>query len=61
MYWYKPETLAKHCQNGWDDSPLKARFDEFGIYIKLLNAEGQCVPEGPMLNIIGPAIEGQPN
>lgn len=51
-YWYKPETLARHCQNGWDDSPLKARFDEFGTYI-------MCSPvvQGPA---VAPPVEFDP-
>lgn len=43
-YWYSPDTLKNHCQNGWDDSPLKARFDEFGTYIMC-----SPVPDGPDL------------
>lgn len=33
MFWYSDLALRKHCQNGWWDSPLKARFDEFAEFI----------------------------
>lgn len=56
-YWYKPETLARHCTEGYDNSPLKRRLDEFCPGFIMLTP----VPDGPALNIIGPAIEGQPN
>lgn len=35
MYWYSEETLSRHCQGGYDSSPLKRRLDEFAEIIFL--------------------------
>lgn len=43
-YWYKAETITKHCEGGWDSSPLKRRLDEFATFIMLTP-----VPDGPVL------------
>jgi len=52
-YWYKPEILNRHG-NGWDESPLKRRLDEFATFINL-----SPVPDGPVLEPAAPYFFGR--
>lgn len=54
-YWYKQETLEKHCPFGdYDQSPLKRRLDEFATFIWLTNVNnmGPHPPPEPVLEIV---------
>lgn len=51
--WYDPQRTHQHMR--WEDNPLKRRIDEFATVIYMGNLIRQ-----PVLNIVGPAIDGQP-